>query len=72
MTIIAPLKIKYNIKVTLPKMATFKLGLTQNAVILPITPSEPVDIRGIYELSRLHKLTVYATMRKFYILKTRT
>ena len=29
-----------------------------------ITPSEVVDIYGIYELLRLHKLTVYATVRK--------
>ena len=29
-----------------------------------ITPSEVVDIYGIYQLSRLHKLTVCATARK--------
>ena len=29
-----------------------------------ITPSEVADIYGIYQLSRLHKLTVYATVRK--------
>ncbi len=34
-----------------------------------ITPSEAVDIYGIYQLSRLHKLTVYATVRKSYSIK---
>ena len=40
------------------------IGLTQNGFIPSITPSEIVDIRGIHQLSRLHKLTVYATVRK--------
>ena len=35
--------------------------------ILSITPLGVVDIYGIYQLTRWHKLTVYATVRKSYL-----
>ena len=44
----------------------YNTGLTENMGIPSITPSGVVDIYGIYRLSRLHKLTVYATVRKSY------